>query len=535
MKIKTFLLFLCLLSYGFIHAQNGDTLISIVDKEIANRKNSTLEEYSKLEKLKRNVHKARLSGTSKEIYDAYLELYNGYRSFKYDSAYFYLEKAKELAKQMNDSSLMGETKIKESFILLSAGLFTEAFDTIKSVEINQLDNDNKYDFYFTKARSYFDIADYNDDSRFRINYVRKGIFNLEEALKYVDKNSSKGLMASGLKNLKQQNWEKAKSIYLQWLGDHDLSPQLYGVATSSLSYIYDQTGEREKAIKYLALAAISDLRNSIKENIALRNLAIELNEDGELNKANKYVRVALTDAEFYNARHRRNQISAILPIMESAQLYKLEENNKNLENAVILLALFTVISLVFLGIIFKQLKEKKAARKALSRNNERLQQMNLSLIEADTIKQDYITYFLKATSQLIGKMGTLQKNTILKVKTKKPEEILQIVQKYSAKKERAALFHQFDEVFLQLFPSFIDRFNSLFPQDEKRVVKKGELLNTELRIFALYRLGIQDNKQVAEFLDISISTVYSYKTRLKSKSDYREDFESKIMDIKRFA
>jgi len=104
---------------------------------------------------------------------------------------------------------------------------------------------------------------------------------------------------------------------------------------------------------------------------------------------------------------------------------------------------------------------------------------------------------------------------------------------YSVKQERVALFHQFDEVFLQLFPDFIESFNKLFPEDQQRQLKKEELLNTELRIFALYRLGIQDNKQIADFLDVSLSTVYSYKTRLKSSSNYRDSFEQKVMEIKR--
>ena len=155
------------------------------------------------------------------------------------------------------------------------------------------------------------------------------------------------------------------------------------------------------------------------------------------------------------------------------------------------------------------------------------------MLEADAIKQDYITYFLKATSDLINKIGTIQKSTIHKIKTKNPEEVLNVLKKYSVKSERSELFHRFDMVFIKLFPSFTKSYNKLFPIDEPRTLKKGELLNTELRIFALYRLGIQDSQQVADFLDISVATVYTYKTRVKSKSLYKDIFEEKIMDIKR--
>jgi hypothetical protein len=245
------------------------------------------------------------------------------------------------------------------------------------------------------------------------------------------------------------------------------------------------------------------------------------------------VKIALDDANFYDARHRKNQISSILPIIESAQLLKVEQKNESLRTTVYLLAILTLITLIFIGLTFKQLKEKKIARKELAKNNERLKKVNLSLLESDTIKQDYITYFLRITSHLIGKIESLQKTTILKIQTKKADELLKMMKNYSVKQERVALFHQFDEVFLQLFPDFIEGFNKLFPEDQQRQLKKEELLNTELRIFALYRLGIQDNKQIADFLDVSLSTVYSYKTRLKSSSNYRDSFEQKVMEIKR--
>lgn len=533
MKSNIVLWLACIL-YTVVNAQNSshDSIISTLDRVIELRTKYAKQKHAQLDSLKQIALKKELSSSTKDIHRAYIHLYEGYRAFRYDSAYYYLEKAKGLAQKIKDSSLIAETKIDEGFILISAGLFTEALDTLNSINTKHLDPTNKYDFYYNMARVYFDLTDYNDDERFRINYIRKGIALLNKALENAPENSDNFLKAEGLKELKQQNWDRARRIYLELL-DRELSPDMYGVATSSLSFVYSQLNRPHKALDYLAMAAISDIEHSIQENTALRNLAIQLYENGELNKANQYVRIAFKDAELYNARHRRNQISAILPIIESAQLYKLEQKNKSLKNTVVLLTLLSIVVLISLAIIFKQLKDKKEVRKAISKNNERLQQMNLSLMESDAIKQDYITYFLKATSQLINKMVALQKNTILKVRTKKTEEILDVMQRYSAKKERNELFHQFDEVFLQLFPSFIESINRLFPENEKVFVKKGDLLSTELRIYALYRLGIQDNAQVAEFLDVSINTVYSYKTRLKSKSRFRDVFESKVMDIKR--
>ena len=161
-----------------------------------------------------------------------------------------------------------------------------------------------------------------------------------------------------------------------------------------------------------------------------------------------------------------------------------------------------------------------------------LQEMNVSLSEANAIKEEYITYFIKATSAFINKIDHIQKSTLHKIITKKTDEVIASLKRYNVKEERENLFHQFDEIFLKLFPPFVTDFNNLFPNDHKSIVKKGELLNTELRIFALYRLGIQDSSQMAEFLELSVATIYTYKTRIKSKSDYKDTFEEKIMAIK---
>ena len=170
------------------------------------------------------------------------------------------------------------------------------------------------------------------------------------------------------------------------------------------------------------------------ENVALRNLAHYLYRDGRLEKAHSYVQKALKDATFYNARHRKIEISSILPIIEGAQLLRVQNKNDSLEKTVLLLALLSAAILLFLFIIYKQLKEKNSARKALGLYNLRLQEMNRNLEEADAIKQDYITYFLKANSKLFSKICHLQARTVKKIKTKQPDELLNFLKKYSNKK-----------------------------------------------------------------------------------------------------
>src|SRR5690606_8320089 len=152
--------------------------------------------------------------------------------------------------------------------------------------------------------------------------------------------------------------------------------------------------------------------------------------------------------------------------IEGAQLMKIEKQNNTLVIIATLLGLLTLVVLVFIGVIYKQLKNRTQSRKALTAYNDKLQELNASLQESDTVKQEYIRYFLNATSELIKKIDKIQISTTQKILTKKPEDVLKNLQKYSVKKEREALFKEFDEVFLKLFPNFKNEFYALFPDEE---------------------------------------------------------------------
>ena len=523
---------LLLLTPAFLQAQAVDPLLKELDGALSNKETYVKQKYSRINTFKKNIRKFTLSKDNKGLYENYIFLFNEYKSFKYDSAYYYLEEAKSTAFLLKDRQVLDRTRIKEGFVLLSSGLFKEAIDTLNVVNEAALDQEGRYDYFSVKARAYYDLADYNHDKRYNITYIQQGTAYLEKALALVQPNTNQYWTTRSLMQMKQQDWKNAEKSFTHWLDKFDLPAEYYGIATSSLGYIYSERGDTQKAIHYLTMAAIADVKNATKETVALRNLANELFKMGQLDKANHYINLAMDDATFYDARHRKIEISTILPIIEKAQLNKVNEKNDMLEKIVILLTVLAVIIILFLIIIFRQLKERNASRKAMAASYAQLQEMNKSLSEANTIKEEYITYFIKATSDLINKLDHLQKSSIQKVISKKTDELLSLLKRYDVKKEREDLFHQFDAIFLKLFPTYITEFNSLFPEDHRSVAKKGELLNTEMRIFALYRLGIQDSSQIADFLELSVTTIYSYKTRIKSKSDHKEVFEDKIMGIK---
>ncbi|WP_194766275.1 DUF6377 domain-containing protein [Tamlana sp. I1] len=531
---KYIFIFCFLFAIGKNYAFQTDSIIKKLDQAISQKDIYIKNKHKQIALVKKIAEKNAYGGNRTGLYKAYLSLFEEYKSFQYDSAYFYIEQAKSLAHELKDSLKINETKINESFALMSSGLFKEANDTLNSINIETLPKSYKCDYYSVKARTYFDLADYTRDSRYSATYIKKGNAFLEKALNYVAPNSNEYWNLTGLKLLKASQWKAAEKALNFWINNYKLTPEYYAIATSSLAYVYDAQGFKQKNLDYLALASIADIENAIMETVALRHLANEFFKLGNLQKANRYISIAMEDANFYNARHRKIEISSILPIIEEAQLQKTEKQKSSLQKIVIALSILAIIVVIFSFIIFKQLRVRSASKRILAESNLKLQEVNTDLREADRIKQEYITYFLNASSDYIHRIDQLQKRILHKIITERPKEVVQILKKYNVKKARIDLFKEFDEVFLKLFPNFINDYYKLFPESEKVLLDKENSLNNELRIFALYRLGVQDSNQVANFLELSVATIYSYKARIKNRSKFKDTFEEKIMEIKQF-
>jgi DNA-binding CsgD family transcriptional regulator len=100
------------------------------------------------------------------------------------------------------------------------------------------------------------------------------------------------------------------------------------------------------------------------------------------------------------------------------------------------------------------------------------------------------------------------------------------------RQERKAFYTEFDKAFLEIFPHFIDNFNALLTDDKRVYPKSGDLLNTELRIFALIRLGVTDSNRIAHFLGYSLATVYNYRSKMRNRAVGDKDlFEKQVMKI----
>lgn len=504
-----------------------------MDKFLSEKEMYLKEKIGRIQQLEDQLKTTNVKQNAELTFEIYDKLYTEYKSFSYDSAYKYVNLVNELALETGNVDLIHYSQIRMGFTLLSSGLFKESIDLLELINPSELAKETRIEYYKIISRTYYDLADYDKVDYFADRYRKIGNQYLDSALNMMEENSSDYWASQGLRRMKAEDYEGAADAFNFLLSKYKISDHEYAIATSSLGYIYSILGRKEESIDMLIKAATADIKTSTRETVALRNLAVHLFQSGDIGRAYKYINVALEDATFYNARHRKIEISAILPIIEGEWLGIVQRQKEQLVRYVLVVTILSILSIFFFVIIYIQLKKSKQVKKILQETNENLQLINHNLMESNAIKEEYIAYFFNANSEFIDKIEAFRKNVYRKISSRQYADVLEITKNSDLKKEREELFINFDKIFMKLFPHFVEEFNSFFKEEDKIVLNNDELLNPELRIFALMRLGISDNEKIARFLNYSVNTIYTYKTKIKNKvQGQKEVFEEKIMNIK---
>ena len=532
--------------------------------------NKKLGEIAQLKRQGAGILKTDLSGQ----YKINLKLYDAYKYYNYDSAFSYTKKLRSYAEYKLDTTLVADARIKQVFILLSGGLFKETFDSLNVLNVQGVSNNVKADFYALKARCYYDLADFAADGFHTASYYSKANECMDSALTLYPINTFEYVYYSGLKNLKTGNTDQAIAGLERLLQNRNLSFHEVALAASTIGGIFTQQENNIKARDYLIQASIADIKSSTKETSALLSVAGILFKEGNIKDAALYIEKANDDASFYKARLRKVQVGALLPLIKEQLITTIQLQKKKLVIYLVLMALLVLLLAGVALIVRKQVIKLKAARLSLQesyaqqqqvnqelekanalkekyndqlklinsqlteanlakeRYNEQIKEINRQLLEANKIKEEYLGYYFSIDTAFMTRMEKLVNTIERKLVDRKWEEIKLLLKTVDFKMEKEELLVNFDKIFLKLFPDFVGQFNTLLKPEDHFILKKDQLLNTELRIFALIRMGITDNEKIAEILNYSINTIYSYKTKIRNKAIVaKEDFDKNITHI----
>ncbi|MBR4827118.1 MAG: hypothetical protein IKZ91_04470 [Bacteroidales bacterium] len=338
--------------------------------------------------------------------------------------------------------------------------------------------------------------------------------------------------------LEEWRLESADSLARILLSVTSPEEHQYAIYAYEMSDIADCRGDYPARLEWLVKSAQCDIVNAVKDYASLTMVA-QLILPFDVDRSFRYLRKAQEDAIFYNAKLRPWQISRFLMDVEGAYQERRQQMSRSMQIALLLLAVLAAVLLaLFWMLVVRSRKLTRVSRALESRNaelaqaNEALSALNKRISEEDRIKEQYIIGFLEGLSEQISIVRTEDNRIRNYLKQDKTQELLrELAISDRSEKAKEHFYQRFDRTFLALYPDFVAQFNGLL-QPEARVTPPDGRLNTELRIFALIRLGVDDSKIIASMLDYSLSTIYNYKVSVKNSAlGDRESFEEKVKSI----
>jgi len=529
---------LCILTNSI--AQNNAALLSKLNDAITDKAKYTFQKKERITRISSNYSKI----TSwLEKFNFNKTLYTEYQKFQIDSAASYALKNLAIAKAMNSSNLIVTAQLDLANIYFPLNKFLEANELLQSINPRKISKDQLEDYYATKAEFYEHYVANNQNGEYQ-SRIRE---YQDSLLKILDHNSPAYQEKLIVRNINAGHTRETEKLLLLALKTKNKMTPDYAMFTYLLGLSYAKQNESTKAIRYYAESAALDVKFAIKDNASMQELALLLNATGDIDNAYRCTQSAIEDALFSDSKFRTLHISEFYAIINTAYLKKEAKQKDQLRLYLILISALSIFLAGVAVYVYKQMKRESRLKKALNSTtvqlselnrtlnstNLRLNEANSQLLEANKIKEVYIAQFFDLCSAYINKLESFRKVLNKKASEKHLEELTKILRSTAMVNEEIdELYRIFDKIFLSLYPNFISEFNSLLIPEERRSVKPGELLNTELRVYALIRLGITDSTQIAAFLRCSLSTIYNYRTSARNKAAVsRDSFEKSVMKI----
>ena len=485
--------------------------------------------------------------TAPARYAALKRLYEEYSAYQYDSAYAYESQCLRLAESIGDESLINESRLNLAHILSTACLMDKARQTLNQIDTTRLSADQLVVYHRTLTDLLIYQAEYMQGTQYAEEYVQQ-LVQVRRAAKGINvphDNINYQITQAECYSDDHQP-QRAIELLSKLMDNYHSGERMYSIITSTMSFYYSQLGDKEHQMEYLIKSAESDLEGCIRENTSLRAIADLLFDEGDIDRAYRYMRVAVDDANFYGTRLRNIQASRIVPKILSAYQTKQEQGHRKM---MWLLGIISVIALLLVGgviAIYQLLKryrrlneQKKAINEELRHVNaqlgetvEELHEANGMLQEREQLKEQYIARFLALSSRFIDR-GEEQRKALYRLyRDRKTEDLVRELKSTNFGNENARLFYEnFDNAFLNIYPTFVDEVNKLLQEDGKIEVKQGKRLTTESRVLALIRIGITDNQSIAAILRASLTTIYTYRSKLKARAINKDDFEAQVKAI----
>ena len=521
--------------------QSNQALYHTLDSLIANYNQLTAEKERRVTNIKDGVRGIKLS--PEQQYDLNQRLYDEYVAYKFDSAFYYIEKNVNALSASADHDRFAASAVRMAHILAVTGLFDRARRLLDKVNPDSISDQQKIAYYTQQSELNLYRSEMAEFTNYFYDYIKRAQYYRQLVMQIAPKDSYDYVFNRATYICEAGDTEEAIRILEAYLDKTEQGTRIYSIITSTLAFFYQNKGVSEKQEYYLLLSAISDERSAIRENNSLRSLSELLMDRGNYDDAYRYLLQAISEAKFYGSRIRLMQVGRMAP--QILQLYD-AERTRTQQRTSLLLMVISIISIILAGIIVYTLilyRKKHAAglkiiemNKMLASHSEEIESVNTQMKEANRIKEEYIGRFLELSSQLISDSEQRLKQLNRLARERKLEELYAELKTMEPVNKGIRKFHShFDTAFLNIYPNFISEVNNLLnPECRFDVEQDGtpvKHLSTELRVLALIRLDITDNQEIADILRSSITTIYTYRSKIKARAINKESFEDDVRKI----
>ena len=540
--MKRIFLYLLLLLYVNILLANNNTLLLQLDYEINKRSEYEGAKEKELLLLEDMLHYA----TSKESkYQILGKLFDAYRNYDTNESLKIAHEKYQLALSINNYDYINDASMNIAETLCMLGMFKESLEIMDGIKQDELPGFLLPYYFHTYRTIYGLLADFVTVDIMRDRYLHETNRYRDSIVAYNQKGTLPYVIVKSDSYNFNGDYNKAICLIKEYLNKSDISLHDKAILYYTLSESYRGINDKYNEKKYLILSSIGDIKSVVREYVSLRRLAVMLYEEGDIDRAYKYVTLCMDDAVKCNARWRILEVQKMFPIINESYHLKEINHQKRLKNTLLTISVLSLCLIVAIVIFYFQKKKITVARlnlikinnelskvnSELKEANQKLIDMNKSLTESNYIKEEYVGHYLNQCSVYLDKIEQYRHHLNKIASAGKLDDLYKLLKSSSfIEAELKDFYTGFDTTFLQIYPNFVDDFNSLLTEPIQ--IKQGELLNTELRIFALIRLGITDSVKIAQFLRYSVTTIYNYRTRIRNRAAFaREDFENKVMNI----
>ena len=523
-------------------------------------KKESLEKLKKLQ-IEELRQKRKFVSTAKEEYELNRKFYQEFFTYDADSAFFYINRNMQIAEEMGWKDQVAEWKIKKSHVLAATGLLKEAVDAVQGISGKGLPQELQVEYYGQMMYLYSHFGQYiGDEASSRPEYDMLEKRYADSVYAAVTQTHPDYLWYKGGKLKYVAETEEVIAELKQDVDASHLDKNRDAMNAYILAQLYQKKGDKENYLKYIILSAQADVRISNRDIASLEELSRVLFKWGDIDRSYTYANYCF---QIGQAFHNRIRVSGILKVLDEIHKAYLKRNRiqqGHLSKSLIAVSILSLVLLIAIVYIYRQMKHISESRKKLDETNlllnehvEQLSEAHLKLKEANEsllslnealrdangrlresnyIKEEYIGYVFSICSSYISKLDDFRKNVNRKLRTGQLEEIKQLTDQPVVKNELKEFYHNFDAIFLHVYPDFVNDFNTLLRPEERIVMKEGELLNTDLRIYALVRLGINDSVKIAEFLHCSPQTVYNNRLKMRNRAIIpKEEFAERVKSL----